>query len=91
MAPIIWYNYSKDCYAKIQDELCIAFIPSCYDTTADTVNQFEGIWINVTIIAGMGEVIKRINTIIIKISCIFLILIISAWLIIWGEGYFSHY
>ena len=60
------YNYSKDCYLKIKDELGIAFIPSYYDTTADTVNQFEDIGIKIPIIAGMGEVLERINTTIIK-------------------------
>lgn len=55
------YNYSKECYLKIKDELGIVHIPSYYDSTALTIGLFNDLGINMPIIAGMGEVLRSIN------------------------------
>ena len=49
------YNYSRDCYLKIKDELGIAHIPSFYDSTIQTLHQFKDLDINIPIISGMGN------------------------------------
>lgn len=55
------YNYSRDCYLSIKDELGVAYIPSFYDSTALTIKQFKDLEINIPIISGMGTGFESID------------------------------
>lgn len=49
------YNYSKSCYESIKDQLGVAYIPSFYSTTIDTMLQFTDLGIKTPVLAGMGN------------------------------------
>ena len=49
------HDFSKMCFNKIQNELGVAYIPSFYSSTIETLGLFKELDIQIPVIAGMGS------------------------------------
>lgn len=49
------YDFSKSCFNEIKNELGVAYIPSFYSSTIETLSLFKELDIKVPVISGMGS------------------------------------